>query len=168
MLQRFADWVDGANAAIGRVAAWLYVPLIGLVALNVALRYGFSAGRVDIDELQWHLFAAAFLLAFAWTYRADEHVRIDVIARRWPKKARAVVEILGVLFLLLPFCVLFVKYGWDFFWTAFQQNERSNSPLGLPWRWVLKFVLVAGVALLLLQGLAALARSILVLRGGKA
>ncbi len=32
--------------------------------------------------MQWYLFAAVFLLAASYTLRRNEHVRIDVVARR--------------------------------------------------------------------------------------
>ena len=149
---------------MGQAASWLY-PLLVLVLIgNVALRYGFGRGSIELEELQWHLFAAAFLLGFAYTGAVDEHVRVDLLAGRFGPRGRAWVELIGSLALLFPFCVIVGASAWDFFWQSWLLGERSAMPSGLPARWIIKFVLFAAIALLGLQALGTAARSAAVLR----
>jgi TRAP-type mannitol/chloroaromatic compound transport system permease small subunit len=163
-LLRFAGAVDALSTRVGQAAAWLYPVLVAVLVVNVTLRYGFSRGYIELEELQWHLYAAAFLLGFAYTYAVDEHVRVDLLRRRFSARTRAWIELLGSLLLLLPFSVILCFYAWEFFWVSWQLGERSAMPSGLPARWVIKGVLLLAMALLALQALAGAARSTAALR----
>ncbi len=158
-LERFATRVDRVTTWIGSKAAWLYPVLVAVLIVNVALRYGASIGSIELEELQWHLYAAAFLLGFAYTYAADEHVRVDLLRSRLSPRAQAWIELWGALILLLPFTILMTGYSFEFFWRSFTLGERSGMPSGLPARWLIKGVLLLAMALLGLQALSAAARS---------
>ncbi len=159
LLLRFAGAVDALSTRVGQAAAWLYPVLVAVLVVNVVLRYGFSRGYIELEELQWHLYAAAFLLGFAYTYAVDEHVRVDLLRRRLSARTCAWIELLGSLLLLLPFSALLSFYAWEFFWVSWQLGERSAMPSGLPARWIIKGVLLLAMALLALQALAGAARS---------
>ena len=158
-LRRLADAIDALSIRVGEAAAWLYPILVAVLIANVGLRYGLGRGFIELEELQWHLFAAAFLLGFAYTHAADEHVRVDLLRERTSERARAWVDLLGALFLLLPFAAVATWYGYDFFWRSWSVGERSAMPSGLPARYVIKGVLLAGMALLGVQALGSAARS---------
>ena len=74
--------IDRVLTVVGRVASWLWVVLLGVIIVNVTLRYLFREGRIELEELQWHLNAVAFLLAIAYAYRVDAHIRIDLVSNR--------------------------------------------------------------------------------------
>jgi TRAP-type mannitol/chloroaromatic compound transport system permease small subunit len=166
-LERFADAIDATSGRVGRAASWLYPVLVAVLIVNVALRYGFGRGFIELEELQWHLFAAAFLLAMADTYAADEHVRVDLVHGRLAPRTRAWIELLGCLLLLFPFSVIVADWAFDFFWLSWQLGERSAMPSGLPARWIIKAVLFFSLCLLALQALAVAARNVCRLRGGE-
>jgi TRAP-type mannitol/chloroaromatic compound transport system permease small subunit len=158
-LERFAARVDALSIRVGTAAAWLYPLLVAVLVVNVALRYGFSRGFIELEELQWHLYAAAFLLGFAYTYAVDEHVRVDLLRARFSARTRAWIELLGCLLFLFPFAALLTDHAWDFFWRSWTLGERSAMPSGLPARYLIKGVLVLAMALLALQALGTAARS---------
>ena len=158
-LLRFAGRVEGLSRAAGALAGWLYPLLLAVLIVNVALRYGLGRGYIELEELQWHLFAAAFLLALADTQAAGEHVRVDLLRGRLRPRARAGVELAGALLLLLPFCLIVGAWSFDFFWRSLLLAERSEMPSGLPARYAIKGVLFVSLALLALQALADAARS---------
>ena len=160
-LERAATGIDAVNTAVGRVAAWLYPLLVLLVLLHVVLRYAFGLNLIELEELHWHLYAAAFLLCYGYTYAMNEHVRVDLMSAHWSPRTRAWVEIAGVLLLLLPFTLILTWYAIDFFWQSWALRERSEMPGGLPGRYVLKFVLLISLMLLTLQGVAVAARAYL-------
>jgi TRAP-type mannitol/chloroaromatic compound transport system permease small subunit len=166
-LRRLAGLADAASRAAGVVAAWLYPLLVAVLLANVVLRYGFDRGSIELEELQWHLFAAAFLLGLADTYAADEHVRVDLLHARLSPRGRAWVELLGCLLLLLPFVAIVGPWAFEFALDAWRTGERSSMPSGLPARWMVKGTLFLGLALLGLQGLGRAARSAAFLRGGR-
>lgn len=159
LLLDFANRVDTLTVRIGRAAAWLYPVLVVVLLVNVVARYGFGVGSIELEELQWHLFAAAFLLGLAYTYAADEHVRVDIFAGRLGTRARLWIELLGALLLLAPFAGIACFHAWEFFWQSLQLGERSPMPSGLPARWVIKGILFAALALLTLQATSVAARS---------
>ncbi len=162
-LIRFSTAVDALSTAVGHAAAWLYPVLVAVLVVNVALRYGLGQGFIELEELQWHLYAAAFLLGMAYTYAVDEQVRVDLIHARLSPRARAWVELLGSLLLLLPFTAIVTVSAFDFFLRSWQLGERSPMPSGLPARWVIKLVLFVALGLLALQSLATAARQLRVL-----
>ena len=160
-LERAAAGIDAVNTAVGRLAAWLYPLLVVLVLVHVLLRYLFGLNLIELEELHWHVYAAAFLLCYGYTYVMNEHVRVDLVSARWSPRRRAWVEIAGVLVLLLPFTLILSWYAIDFFWQSWALRERSEMPGGLPGRYVLKFILLLALLLLALQGLAVAARAYL-------
>lgn len=160
LFERLADAIDTLSIRVGTAAAWLYPVLVFVLIVNVMLRYGFSRGFIELEELQWHLFAAAFLLGFAYTYAVDEHVRVDLVSRRMSPLARAWIELGGALLLLLPFAALLSFHSFEFFWRSWSLGERSAMPSGLPARWLIKGVLFGAMLLLALQALGAASRSL--------
>ena len=170
MLTRFAPFtriVEAVNTGIGKAPAWLYPILVVIVVLNVVLRYVFGLGLIEFEEIQWHLYAAAFLLGFAWAYAADAHVRVDLFRARFSPRTKAWIELLGCLLLLAPFTAIVAYYSFDFFWQSWLLNERSDMPSGLPARYVIKFVLSASLVMLLLQSIAVAIRNLLDLFGAR-
>ncbi len=86
---RFSSWADALLARIGALTSWIWLLLLGVIVLNVTLRYGFSSGRIEFEELQWHLFALGFLIALSYTAQADAHIRIDVLYQHFSERTRA-------------------------------------------------------------------------------
>ena len=155
---RLSKRIDGALNCAGRAASWLWLVLLCVIVVNVTLRYAFGEGRIELEELQWHLNAAAFLAAIAYGYRVDAHIRIDLISSRLPPRRRAWIELHGTVFLLLPFLALVVWFGAPFFWHSWAVSEVSASPGGLPWRWLLKALLPLTALVIMAAAVARLSR----------
>jgi len=155
--------IESITEWVGRTASWLVLALVLLICYDVAMRYLFQQGSVALQELEWHLFALIFLLGSAYTLKYDEHVRVDIFyqSRFLSDKHRALVNIFGTLFLLLPFCILILITAWPFVENAFYYNEGSPDPGGLPYRFILKGSLLVAFSLLILQGIAGLLKNIL-------
>jgi TRAP-type mannitol/chloroaromatic compound transport system permease small subunit len=165
-LERIAAAIESTNTRIGQLVAWLYPLLVLLVLVHVVLRYVFGLNLIELEELHWHIYAAAFLLAYGYTYVANEHVRVDLLHANWSARTRAWVELFGTAGLLLPFTLILAYYAIDFFWQSWSVHERSEMPGGLPARYVLKLVLLAALVLLALQGIGVAIRSGLRLTAG--
>ena len=149
--------VDRFTLRFGQFLSWGICVLIFIIVLQVILRYGFGRGMVALEELEWHLFAVAFMFGLSYAVVTDAHVRVDLISNRMSKSTRAWVEILGITILLLPFIVIVIFYGGQFFWSSWVRREHSLAPMGLPYRWVIKAVIPLSFTLF---GLAALTRLI--------
>lgn len=162
-LKRLARLIEGVTEITGRLGALVLPVLIATVALNVTLRYGFRMGMIELEELQWHLNAIVVMFCMAYALKHDAHVRVDIFRYHMGARARATVDLLGVLFLLLPFCIGVIWYGWKGFAFSWRIGEGSPMPSGLPMRYLVRLLLIVGFGLLAAQALALAARSLALL-----
>jgi TRAP-type mannitol/chloroaromatic compound transport system permease small subunit len=123
---------------VGRVTAWLNVLLMLIIILQVVLRYAFSEGMVWLEELQWHLYAVCIMFGISFALAEDVHIRLDILHQRFSPRTKEWVDFLGMLFLVLPLAAILFWYGVDFTSSALRVGESSPSPLGLPYRWIIK------------------------------
>ena len=147
------------NALVRRVAetaAWLNLVLIGVIIAQVILRYGFHHGLVPLEELMWHLSSVAFMFGLAYGVSRDTHIRMDLIHAALGARTKALLEILGILLLLMPFISIVFLHSLDWVADAYRMGESSSSPQGLPHRWVIKAVIPLSFLLLFLAALARL------------
>jgi TRAP-type mannitol/chloroaromatic compound transport system permease small subunit len=150
-----SGYLDTLVGVFHYVINWIWVVLVLLIVTNVVLRYVVGTSMIWMEELQWHLYAVGWMIGLAYALKLDGHVRVDVIADRFSRTARAWIELLGLILLVLPLCYIMLLYGWPFVTRSFQINEVSAAPGGLPYRWIIKSVILVAFALL---GLAALSR----------
>lgn len=165
-VQCFINSIELFIEKTGRAISWLVLALVLLICYDVAMRYLFQQGSVALQELEWHLFALIFLLGGAYTFKHDDHVRVDILyqSRYFTNNARAWVSIIGTVLFLFPFCLLILITSWPFVENAFFYNEGSPDPGGLPYRFVLKSAILVGFAMLTLQGVAEILKNVQILR----
>ena len=144
----FSKRIDPVLVAIGNGISWIWVLLLAVIVCNVLLRYVFGEGRVEFEEIQWHLYSVGFMLGLGYALQADAHMRVDVLHERLRPRTQAWIELYGSVLFVLPFVALMLIYGAHFVADSFLTNEVSSSPGGLPYRWAIKAVLVLGFALL--------------------
>lgn len=156
--------IDAVNARIGRSVAWLIVVAVLVSALNAIIRKLFDASSNSWLELQWVLFAAVFLCCSPWTLMDNEHIRIDIISFRLPKKVRDGIDIFGHVFFLLPFTLVMLYTSWPFFLNSYRINEQSLNAGGLP-QWPAKMLVPLGFLLLFIQAISELIKRIAILTG---
>lgn len=160
---RFSRAVDGMLTRMGSIVSWFWLALMGVIVVNVAMKNFLGDGRIEFEEIQWHIYSALFMLGLSVTLASDDHVRVDLLYERFGLRTKAWVEFLGIVFLLMPFLVMLIWYGVPFVTDSFATGERSNSPAGLSHRWMMKSVLVIGCALLALAAAARLHRTVALL-----
>ena len=160
-----ADRLDGIAVAAGRIAAWAAVLLMVVIVFDVITRRFFVLASTKLQDFEWHLHAVLFLMSLGYAYVRNAHVRIDILQSRLSPRTRAWIELLGAAFLLVPFCVAVLWYGWNFVSRSYLMGESSASQTGLSHRWIIKSFLLAGFALLLVSAAGSIARQIAMLRG---
>ncbi|GAB1386520.1 TRAP transporter small permease subunit [Melaminivora sp.] len=156
--------IDKLNAVVGKYSIWLIFAATAISALNAIVRKTFNYSSNGFLEVQWYLFAWSFLIAAGYTLLNREHVRIDVLNSRLPKKVQLWIEILGLVFFLTPVCLLVLWLCIPLVAEKFSAGEMSPNPGGLV-RWPVWAALPAGFALLLLQGWSELIKCIAFLQG---
>jgi TRAP-type mannitol/chloroaromatic compound transport system permease small subunit len=164
VLLKLAHMIDALNARIGRVLAWLILIVVVISATNATVRKVFDTSSNAWLELQWVLFGAIFLLCSPWTLLSNEHIRIDILNSKLPKRWRDWIDVFGHIFFLLPLTIVMTLTSIPFFIDSLSLNEQSVNAGGLP-QWPAKFLLPAGFFLLFLQGISELIKRIAVLLG---
>jgi TRAP-type mannitol/chloroaromatic compound transport system permease small subunit len=160
-LSRAIDWL---NAQVGKWVIWLILASTVISALNAVVRKVFNTSSNAYLEVQWYLFAWSFLVAAGFTLLHREHVRIDVVNSRLPKKAQIWIDIVGFALFLTPLCLLVLYYTVPMTMQQFQSGEVSANPGGLI-RWPVWLALPVGFTLLMLQGWSELIKRIAFLTG---
>ena len=148
---------------IGMIGAWCALPLITIIMFDIISRRFFVLGSTKLQEMEWHLHAALFLLALGYAYLKNSHVRIEVIREGFSTKLKAILEVIGVLFFVLPYTGLIIWFGIDFASRSFALNEVSSALTGLSHRWIIKSFVPLGMGFLWLAGISVLLRNIVYL-----
>ena len=159
-----ARFIDRINERLGRVAVWLVLVTCVISAGNAASRYALGLSSNAWLELQWYLFTAMVLLGAPFVLTANGHVRVDVLYSRAQPRTRVWIDLLGLIFFLLPTAGLIAYLSWPLFIDSFQSHEMSGNAGGLL-RWPVKLLLPIGFVLLVLQGVAEVIKRIAHLRG---
>ncbi|RZL03163.1 MAG: TRAP transporter small permease subunit [Rubrivivax sp.] len=161
----FVRGVDALSMRLGQLAAWLLVLACAISAGNALIRYTFNLGSNAWLEAQWYLFGAAVFLGAPALLKLNEHVRVDVVYGSRAPRTQAWIDLLGLVFVLLPVCVITGWLSIHMVQDAYVQQEVSPSAGGLL-RWPIKAMIPLGFALLGLQTLSEIVKRIAYLRGG--
>ena len=166
-LLNISSRLESILVAIGKLGAWLSLPLIAIIMFDIISRKFFVLGSTKLQEMEWHLHAALFLLALGYAYLKNSHVRIEVIRESFSTKLKALLEVIGVLIFILPYTGLIVWFGIDFVSRSYGMNEVSAALTGLSHRWIMKSFVPMGMAFLWLAGISVLLRNLSYLIGHK-
>ena len=165
MLEKIAAAIDALNERIGLGVAWLSLAMALVMFLTVILRYVFDLGWIWMQESVIYMHGALFMLAVGFTLKHEQHVRIDVLYNPLSVHKKAIVNLLGTIFLLFPTCVAIFYFAFPYVQNSWEVFEGSREAGGLPGIFLLKSVILVFPVLLALQGLAQLLRALLVLTG---
>jgi len=157
--------LERAIAAISLGIARLAIPLMILLGAGLVfgrhLRIGPDA---DLKEAIGLSFFLLVMGSFGYAYLCDAHVRVDTASRHFSARARAAIELIGCIAVLMPICGVLIWYGAEAAWLSFQQGERL-AVSELPLQWLVRLGVPAGALLLLAAALCVCARCIRTLRG---
>ncbi|ASI68839.1 MAG: TRAP transporter small permease subunit [Diaphorobacter nitroreducens] len=156
--------IDRLNAFVGKYSIWLIFASTFISAANAIVRKAFDTSSNAFLEVQWYLFAWSFLIAAGWTLLNREHVRIDVVNSRLPKKVQVWIDIVGFALFLTPLCITILYLSMPVVIQMYQSGEVSGNPGGLI-RWPVWVAIPVGITLLMLQGWSELIKRIAFLRG---
>ncbi|WP_395667816.1 TRAP transporter small permease subunit [Rhodoferax sp.] len=163
-LLSLSRWIDQLSSWVGKATMWLILATTLISAGNALVRKAFNSSSNGLLEIQWYLFAAVFLLGAGYGLLKNSHVRIDFISTRLSDRARNWIDVVGILLVLFPFCIITIALGWPFFMQAYTSGEMSQNAGGLI-RWPAYALIPAGFALLMLQGVSELIKRLAFLTG---
>ena len=162
---------------VGRWGSLLIIPLVLVTAWDIFARklvwiqlwlidnVGSIFRSTILQEMEWHIHTGLFALVLGMGYVNNRHVRVDLLHERLTFRSRAWVEFLGCTLFLLPFCLLVIYFAFIYVYESFVIGEISASLVGLSHRWLIKSVLLIGLIVALLAGIAVWLETILVLFG---
>ncbi|MBL8572546.1 MAG: TRAP transporter small permease subunit [Hyphomicrobiaceae bacterium] len=184
-LLRVTSVIDAISRKIGEWVSWLIVAAVVVSAGNAIIRKALNTSSNAWLEMQWYLFGAVFMLASAWTLQRREHIKVDLLYNNLSRKSQRIITLFGHIAFLLPYAIITSVLCGQVFWKSFQpcfanlansyspglfilppgaSCEISGSAGGLV-IWPAKFIMFAGFALLLAQGISELIKHIAVMRG---
>ncbi len=159
-MKKIIDFLELINEKTGKLVSWTSILLIIVISIDVIMRYLFQFTYIWIVEIEVYLFGILFLLAAGYTFKHDKHVRVDVFYTKLSKKRKAIIDLIGGLLFLLPWCYIIISSSWKYAYSSFLIKESSAQPGGLPALYLLKFCIAIGFVLLLLQALVSILKSI--------
>ena len=123
--------IDRLNGWVGKYSIWLIFAATLISAGNAVVRKVFNYSSNSFLEVQWYLFAWAFLIAAGFTLLHREHVRIDVLNSRLSKRTQVWIDIFGFAFFLTPMCLTVLYLSWPVVVQMYQSGEMSGNSGGL-------------------------------------
>jgi TRAP-type mannitol/chloroaromatic compound transport system permease small subunit len=160
----FSSAIDLINEKIGYVCNFLVLAACIVSAGNAMIRYAFGFSSNGWLELQWYMFAILVMFGAAYTFKRNEHVRVEIFYLFLTERGQLWLDMIGTLFFLIPSCLLLAYLSWPFFMQAYAVSEVSSNAGGLV-RWPIKFVIPAGFVMLALQGVSEVIKRIAALQG---
>jgi TRAP-type mannitol/chloroaromatic compound transport system permease small subunit len=167
MLLKLESYFDRFSDVMGWVAGVLNLIMLVNVFYDAIARYFFNTGSIALQEMEWHLFSMVFLFGIAYALKEDGHVRVDVLYDRFSPRWKAIVNIGGALFLLLPLSILVIEGSIWYVHEALTSGEISGDPGGLKYRWLIKAVIPASFVFLLVSTIGFVLHNINVIRGAE-
>ncbi len=167
-LIRISDILNRLITRAGEWASWLVLALVAVTVFDIITRRFLVLGSTELQELEWHVHTALFMLCLGYGYLKDAHVRVDFLHERFKTRTKAWIELLGCLFFLLPYALLILYFGSTFVLWSFQTDEMSVAQTGLGHRWIIKSTILIGFALVLGAGIAVCLRKLVLLFGSPA
>jgi TRAP-type mannitol/chloroaromatic compound transport system permease small subunit len=174
---RISDALRSFVDLVGRSASWLIIPLVIITVFDVTARkmvwvqiwlvenFGRIFESTLLQELEWHFHTALFALVLGYGYIWNTHVRVDLIRETLAFRKKAWLELLGLSLFMIPYCLIVIWFAWIYAYDSYMINEISASQVGLSHRWIIKSVLVFGLVVAALSGVAVWLQVVIVLWG---
>ena len=166
--------IDRLSIFTGSFVAYWTIIAVFVYFYEVVARYILNAPTNWAHESMFLMFGMQYILAGAYAYHYDAHVRVDLFYVKASRRKRAGIDIM-TSFAFLIFVLGFTVTSWTFFSSSMNQNGEfwgipqfwasgySNEVSFTEWAvayYPVKFSLVVGGILLGLQGLSRLIKDI--------
>ena len=139
--------IDRLNEKVGYLCNILVLLAVLVSAGNAMIRYAFDYSSNGWLELQWYMFAILVMFGAAYTFKRNEHVRVEILYLLLSERGSSGSISLCTLLLLIPACLLLSYLSWPFFHQSYAVGEMSGNAGGLV-RWPIKLVVPIGFVML--------------------
>ncbi len=166
ILLKISSAIDWVTHRLGKLVGWLVLAAVLISAGNAIMRKAFNIGSNAFLEIQWYLFAAVFMLGAAYVFLHNSHVRIDFVSAKLSKRQNATIDAIGIVFFLIPLCLILINLSWPYFMRTYLSGEMSENAGGLI-RWPAVLLMPVGFSILLAQALSELIKRVAFLVGAR-
>ena len=166
-MTRITAALDALSEWTGRLVSWLIIPMVASLVYEVFARYLFDAPTVWAYDMTFMLYGTFFMMGAAYTLKHKGHIRTDSFYGEWSPRKQGWVDTVCYLVFFFPPLIAFLVVTWDYFYKSYGQDERIMTSPWMPIVWPFKFVLPLATALLLLQGISELLKSVHAARKGE-
>jgi len=165
-MQRLVNFIDSVNTSISRLVSLLILLMVVITFIIVVMRYVFGYGFVWMQELLLWLHGIVLMSGISYTMLNNQHVRVDVLYRNFNKKEKAKIEIINILFFVMPLSIYLIYISQNFVGISWKVQEISRDSGGLPFPAIplIKTMLIVMPTLLSIQGLSILYKNIKLMR----
>ncbi len=153
-----ARGIDATVRVMGELVAYWSVLAVVAYYFEVIARYVFNSPTNWVHESTFLMFGMQYMIAGAYAYRGESHVRVDMLYSQLSPRGKAICDIVGSVFFFI-FAGTMLWTGWIFAADAVGAGEVSFTEWAIQY-WPVKLMIPIGAALLLLQGLARLAKDV--------
>jgi TRAP-type mannitol/chloroaromatic compound transport system permease small subunit len=164
--QRFLYMIDGISTWTGKAAAWLIVALMSLVCVEVFKRYILNMPTAWIFDASNMLYGTLFMICGAYTLAQNGHVRGDFLYSSMRPRMQASLDLALYVMFFIPGIVALIYAGYDYAADSWRIDEHSNVTADGPPVYHFKAMIPLAGALVMLQGIAEIARCIVCLKTG--
>ena len=158
--------IDKIIHTIAKINSYILVILVLFIIIDIFRRYLLNSGSITLQEIEWHLFDIIFLSALSITYLVNENVRVDIFYANFTEKTKAIIDLIGHIFIIIPFISVLIYYSLDFVSMSFIQQESSSDPGGLAYRYLIKGYILFAFFLLILTSFSKISNEIETLKKG--
>ena len=116
---------------------FFYIMFITVI-INIVLRYLFNINYIFLQELVMYMHAFIFLFGISLCLKEDSHVRIDIFSSKLDMHYRNLINQIGLVIFILPFCLFVVYESTSMITRSWVMLEGSSEPGGLPIVFILK------------------------------
>jgi TRAP-type mannitol/chloroaromatic compound transport system permease small subunit len=167
MLVKIESVFNVVVGIVGKITSILLLLMIFNVFYDVIMRYFFRNSSVGMQEMEWHLFSIIILFGVSVALKDEGHVRVDFLYEKFSIRRKAVINIIGTIFFLLPLALLIATGSIGFVMDSYTINEISEDPGGLTHRWIIKAMIPFSFIFLIFSSLGYVVKNINIYRGAE-
>lgn len=145
---------------VGKAAAWLIVPLVGVLVYEVFMRYVLNSPTIWAYDLTYMFYGSIFMLGAAYALGRDAHVRADFIYQHLSPRGQGAIDGFFYLVFFFPAIGIFTWLTFEEAMHSWQIGERIPSSPWMPIIYPYKAVMPVTGALLLVQGVSELLKNL--------
>ena len=165
-MHKISETLDTFSELTGKICSWFVAFMVLVTCVVVIMRYGLDMGSVLLQDVVLYLHGGLFLLGSAFALKRGAHVRVDIFYRGFSDLRKAWIDLMGNIIFLQPVCWVILLYSWGYVSEAWRIMEVSPEPDGLPFVYLQKSLLMALAALLGLQSLSEIIKSLITIKHG--